>query len=181
MKRDLSSTKNIIKYLEGRYGKFHNQTFCDDLTFIKNVKSDHTYEQLVMMKRRIDGSISVKKDANSMSINPITMLPVFLTLLITIILGFSTISSNAILSYLTNSVNLNRETMSQEQLTKIINSLNFTDIFNVIMNYFGLFCIVILFSIFYLGGVQIKAISKLYTCSILLEEAIASKEQNETT
>lgn len=177
MKRDLIAAKNIIKYLESRYGTFHNQTFGDDLTFIENLKKDHTYEQLDMMKRRVDTYISVKKDSYSLTMNPLTLLPVFLTIFISIIIGYTTVSSNVLLSYFTNSVNVNKESMSQEDLLKIIHSLDYTDVFGIITENFGLMCIVTVIAVGFWGGFQIKNTTKLYSCSLLLAESISLKEK----
>lgn len=177
MERDIRDSKNIVKYIEGRYGKFHNQTFGDDITLIESIKKDHTYEHLNMMKRRIDASISIKKDSFSLTINPLTLLPVFLTLFISIVIGYTSVNSNVLLSYFTNSVNINKENLNQADLEKILISLDHSDLFDIIMKYFGLISVVIVFAVGFWGVAQIKNTTKLYSCSLLLQESIDLKEK----
>ncbi|MEH6940637.1 hypothetical protein [Bacillus sp. JJ722] len=60
MKRSFQSAKVITKYLEGRYGKTNKNT--DDIQYAKDLANDHSINELNMMKKRIDTSISFKKD-----------------------------------------------------------------------------------------------------------------------
>lgn len=166
MKRNFENAKSVYKYLKNRYGKFHNQTFNDDIRITHSIKNDHKLDQLLMMKKRINGELSVSE--NMKNLNIITFVTLVPSLVITIIITIVTIFSD----FLTNAEIFKDTNLTLDQLIEILK--NISDLlFKIIL----ILIIILLIGFSIIDFIKINELRKLYKCSIILEEAIEMKKK----
>ncbi|CAG9620869.1 hypothetical protein [Sutcliffiella rhizosphaerae] len=80
MERDFNTAKSIVNYLENRYGNIRNNTLSDDVITVKTICTDHTLDQIEMMKNRLQKLISFHKDHYFIYGNTISIMILFFTI-----------------------------------------------------------------------------------------------------
>lgn len=177
MKRDFKYAKSITKYLENRYGKLKGSTIADNIQYVKDIVNDHTTDELKMMSKRINTTISYKKDTgyldNHIFLFMGLLIPVFSTMAVTII----NMASNFNLAYLNNFLKINEDKIKEaDNLSNIFTSIDISSLVDT-----WVFWICLLLLIIFIGiAVNIwsikRPINKLYSFSVIIEEAIELKK-----
>lgn len=179
MKRDFKSSKYITKYLDDRYGKINRNTIDDDIQYVKDIVADHSIEDLQMMSKRINASISYKKDTGYLDNHVYILMSLLVSILSTLSIAIMNLGFNFGIAYINNFLSIHKEEIKKNDNFNLNGIFNFNDIGEVlrpfiITSFIGFFIVLI--------GVSINIkfakglISKLYSYSILIEEAIELKK-----
>ncbi len=167
MIRDFNNAKNVVGYLERRYGKIRNHTIGDDIRLIKSISDDHSLDQISMMKNRINASISSSRDTSYVNNNPVNFLTVLFTVMCTLFFGFITIGSQLVLAYMGHVVNINKEEITLKDLNNMVDSFDLSSLMDV-----ALFPIVVIFFLIYTTIVLVNSILKRNSDKLHMYEVI---------
>ncbi|MCM3616165.1 hypothetical protein M3936_01100 [Sutcliffiella horikoshii] len=175
MIRDFNYAKNVISYLEKRYGKIIDYTMSDNITYVEDLCNNHTLNQINMMKKRIKGAIEVNKDTSYLNNNPVNFLIVLLPIISTLLFGLVTIGSQLILQYMNQVVNLTEKEITIDDLTNMAISFDIGSLMNLVSFFIIAVFILFLLANYLLSRNHRKYTNKLYALHILLEEAYEKK------
>ncbi|WP_062323911.1 hypothetical protein [Halolactibacillus sp. JCM 19043] len=178
MIRNFYHSKDTIKYLERRYGCIKNNAIRDDITLIKDISTQHSLEELHMMKRRIKNSLLYNGDESYISNHLQPTLLGYIVSISTLSISVMTVYSNWLQGLFTKTIDLNKEEIEQKDITELFNLLEPSFLFTVV----GL-VIVVFFIIILLGGWlmykkknQKTSIATHYV--IIIDEAIMNIEKD---
>ncbi|MGI1832955.1 hypothetical protein [Bacillus altitudinis] len=181
MTRKLGESKYAIKYLTGRYKKkykkmLHKNTFDEDLKLQKDIILDHDKDELNRMLKRVEASIEVEKDTQTLYSQPISILLVMITVMMSagmaIISNFFSLMSNIYGKY------LDSKDIKKINFNELFNSLNdFTPVIQYVLVSAGVPFLILI--VFWNCSVKRrkKSIGRLYTTLALLEDCIENYDK----
>lgn len=168
--KNLGESRIIQTYLKKKYGKFHNLTVDAEKALQSRIIQDHKKEDIRRMLNRIEGSINIAKDTQSLTVQPFSFFMVLLTAFSSVTVGMVTASLN-LFNGLLNKYIGDKE-ITKDQLIQMINSLDMTPIFkSAILAVAAPFVVIILWWIFFFKRTT-KKIDKNYVAYTLLKECI---------
>lgn len=96
MSRNLKNAKNVVKYLERRYGSIKNHTISDDISLVNDICKHHELEEIKMMKNRINATIGSNRDSSYVGDHFNNLFVSFFTIISTLVLASMTIVSQTL-------------------------------------------------------------------------------------
>ncbi|SDC27941.1 hypothetical protein SAMN05421734_10616 [Pelagirhabdus alkalitolerans] len=178
MKRDFNQAKNVFKYLEGRYGKIKKHSMNDDITLAKDMSSNHSLEELYMIKRRIQAHLSHngENDYINNHLQP-SMLSYFVALS-TFSISAVTLGWNWLQILAEQNIQLNLDDLEHEEANEILRMIDPSSLFSVA----GTVIIVLFTLLFFFGftvySIKSKKVLRNAHYEILVIEAITISEKN---
>ncbi|USK46335.1 hypothetical protein [Cytobacillus oceanisediminis] len=180
MIRDFNHAKNIVGYLEKRYGKIKRHTIRDDIEFVKDICDDHNLQQISMMRNRIQASIHSGRDTSYVNNNPVNFLTVLFTVVCSLMFGFITIGAQLVLAYIGHVVNISGKDITIKDLDKMVDSFNLSSLLQAaLIPTLGIF-IMIYAGILILNSALKKDSSKIHMYDVLIREAYERKRMETT-
>ncbi|PRS61104.1 hypothetical protein C6344_04180 [Bacillus sp. GBSW19] len=171
MTRKLGEAKYVKSYLEHRYGKIYNTTFDDDVELQKTIILEHDKDQLNRLLKRIEASISIEKDTQTLFSQPFSIILVMITVMMSA--GMAMVSS--LMSFMSSIFGkyLDSKDVKEINFDELFNSLSdFTPVIRYALSIsFVPFLFLIIFWYFSYKR-QKKFVGKLYVILVLLEECI---------
>lgn len=157
-KTGFSDSKGVVSYLISRYGKLHNLTRKQEKIIIKKIKMHHNQEEILMMRRRLEGSIDLLKEAKDFVVHPIM-----------IILSFGTVMTSIFISSISLITSFYRGTDDIQTIQRILGSMESISFFLLGI---GLFFMAILLTSAFSAFKHIKKYTARRCALILIEESI---------
>lgn len=180
MTRKLGESKDVTKYLKGRYKKKYKKilktTFDEDVKLQKDIILDHDKDELNMMLKRIEASIEVEKDTQSLYSQPFSIILV----MVTVMMSASMAMVSSFMSLLNN---IFGKYLDSQDIKKI----NFNELFNSLSSFkpviqYVLVSAAVPFLVLMVFWICIykkrhKSIGRLYATLVLLEECIENYDK----
>jgi hypothetical protein len=182
MTRQINNVKNVVKYLEKRYGGLNRATLGREIEVKKKIISDHTLEELKMFRYRVDKSIELSNTPNPAENLIGTVFATASTFAGTFLLAFITFKFKVISNYADTQISIltkakEKVIENQEVVKRVHEKLDsydsiFMSGFYIMMTIFG---VMSLYWTFY-GVTHSRKLSKKYIYSVILNECIDEKE-----
>ncbi|MCM3045195.1 MULTISPECIES: hypothetical protein [Bacillus] len=180
MTRKLGESKGVTKYLKGRYKKKYKKilktTFDEDVKLQKDIILDHDKDELNMMLKRIEASIEVEKDTQSLYSQPFSIILVMVTVMMSA-------SMAMVSSFMSLMNNIFGKYLDSQDIKKI----NFNELFDSLSSFkhviqYVLISAAVPFLVLMVFWTCIytkrhKSIGRLYATLVLLEECIENYDQ----
>ena len=179
MRRDFKQAKDIIQYLERRYGSIKKHTINDDITMVSDICDDHSSEEIKMMRNRINALIQSKRDMSYVNNHPMNLLIAFFTTVGASVLAMVTIVSQTLISYIGQVTKINDEEVTQEILNQMVSSLDFSSIMSVAIKYIILIFILLSIGIYFINIFKQRYSNIFHMYGVLIEEAFEKKRETE--
>ncbi|MEK5265568.1 hypothetical protein [Bacillus sp. FSL R7-0166] len=171
MTRKFGESKYANKYLEDRYGKIYNLTFDCNEELKKSIILDHDKDQLKRMLKRVEATINIEKDTQTLFSQPYSIILVMITVMMSA--GMAMISS--LMSFMSN-------IFGRFLDSKDVKKINFDELFNSIGDFTPVIQYALLIAFFPFLALIIywyfsfkrnkKIIEKRYVLLILLRESL---------
>ncbi|MCM3138159.1 MULTISPECIES: hypothetical protein [Bacillus] len=181
MTRKLGESKDVTKYLKGRYKKkykkiLYKTTFDEDVKLQKDIILDHDKDELNMMLKRIEASIEVEKDTQTLYSQPFSIILVMLTVMMSasmaMISSFMSLMSNIFGKY------LDSKDIKKIDFNELLNSLyNFKPVIQYVLVSVAVPFLVLMVFWTCIYSKRHKSIGRLYATLVLLEECIENYEK----
>lgn len=173
MTKKLGESKSVTTYLKGRYKKIYKKiiktTFDEDVKLQNDIILDHDKDELNRKLKRIEASIEIEKDTQTLYNQPFSIILVMITVMSSTGMAIISIFMNFFGKY------LDRKDINPEEL---LNSLQgFIPSIQYLLSSVGLtFLILICFWVWAYQR-RIKSIGRLYATLVLLEECIENYDK----
>ncbi|MEH7234403.1 hypothetical protein V7070_19515, partial [Bacillus safensis] len=176
MTRKLGESRYVTKYLKDRYKKkykkmLYKTTFDEDVKLQKDIILDHDKDELDMMLKRIEASIDVEKDTQTLYSQPFSIILVMITVMMSasmaMVSSFMSLMSNIFGKY------LDSKDIKKINFNELFNSLSsFTPVIQYVLVSAAVPFLVLMFFWNFIYKRRQKSIGRLYATLVLLEECI---------
>ncbi|MCY7449239.1 hypothetical protein [Bacillus altitudinis] len=171
MTRKFGESKYANKYLEDRYGKIYKLTFDCNEELQKSIILDHDKDQLKRMLKRVEATINVEKDTQTLFSQPYSIILVMITVMM-----------SAGMAMISNLMSIMSNIFGRFLDSKDVKKINFDELFNSIGDFTSVIEYALLIAFFPFLALIIywyfsvkrnkKIIEKRYVLLILLRESL---------
>ncbi|MFC4387506.1 hypothetical protein ACFOZ1_06725 [Gracilibacillus marinus] len=173
--RNFRQSKDVVRYLEERYGPIKKHTIEDDLSIVNDICNHHSSEELQLISNRVKVIVEINKDTNYVATIFLPMMLAFFAAISTLAISTVTVTSNLLTSYFNQTIKLNEEKITQEKLSELMNLLDLPS-FMTIAAVLILICFVLItLGVWYIDYGNTRKAKKLLMYKILIDEAIEKK------
>mgnify|MGYP001046712329 CR=1 FL=1 len=176
--REFKYADSVVKYLIDRYGRVNKHSMQDEIKLAESICKDHSKDEILMMKRRLEATISARRDTSYINNNPFSLLGLLFTVITTLLITFASIGISSNTMILDKYIDINKIENNNE-LSQIISNFDLTGVFDVSLNIILIVFFIVLVGTYFIDRFLKKPINKLYHYSILVEEALKLKEREE--
>lgn len=160
----------ILTYLKNRYGKIYNLTMGEEKELQETIILDHDIDDLNRMLKRVEGSINIAKDSQTLNVQPFSFFMVLITAFSSATVGLVAASITMFNSFIGKY--LDDKEIKKDEILNMMNSINFSPIFQSVAKSIAVPFIIVFFTWFLFYWRSTAKIDKRYNVYVLLKECI---------